>query len=455
MEQTFLTGRHIPQADILSLIPPRPCLLVVGRDSGEEAGHRSKMNGMLPFYEGLGVDTDRCRLVLVDGVHNMEQPKREPCYAWLNKWFARENEGAKEPPLAPETPEALGCTETGLALRDLGGESGRTLNAQAAERLRPRRRIPGDLTSLEAQRARVRSAVARRIGLQLPEDRQPPRATACGSVEGDVFRGVKLLLDSEDGIFMPSLLLRPKTGERNLPVILFVSELGKPFSVKQPSPVVELVRQGFPVLAVDVRGSGETDPRVREFLSPVTEYDRLQFRFDTWAVEAASLGTTMLAMRTYDVVRGIDYLESCQDLSRRRVLLIGEGLGGVWALAAAAFDGRPAGAICVAATPSYKLIVESQYYALRDYYWVSGALRDFDLPDLIGLAAPKSVTLIDPVDAMLRPIEPKRREQLLQWSRGVYGALGVPEKLQCVGTADGSPEQVARQLVAAARRIGS
>ena len=95
MEQTFLTGRQIPQADILSLIPPRPCLFVVGRDSGEEAGHRNKMNGMLPFYKGLGVDTDRCRMVLVDGVHNMEQPKREPCYAWLNKWFGAKTRGQR------------------------------------------------------------------------------------------------------------------------------------------------------------------------------------------------------------------------------------------------------------------------------------------------------------------------------------------------------------------------
>jgi pimeloyl-ACP methyl ester carboxylesterase len=209
------------------------------------------------------------------------------------------------------------------------------------------------------------------------------------------------------------------------------------------------------VLAVDVRGSGETDPRVRAFLSPVTQYDPQQFRFDTCAVEAAQLGTTMLAMRTYDVVRAMDYLQSREELSGRHVFLVGEGLGGVWALAAAAFDRRPAGAICVGTVPSYKLIVESQYYAVRDYYWVNGALRDFDLPDLVGLIAPRPVLLIDPMDAMLQPLGPERCRQALRWPQEVYDVLGGGESLQLLQTVDGSPQAAARQMTAALKSIGS
>ena len=85
-EQLFLTGRSIPESDVLSLIPPRPCAMIVGRDSGEIAGHQGKLDRMMPFYEGLGVGGERAEMILVDGVHNMEKPKREAAYGWVNRW---------------------------------------------------------------------------------------------------------------------------------------------------------------------------------------------------------------------------------------------------------------------------------------------------------------------------------------------------------------------------------
>jgi dienelactone hydrolase len=60
-EQTFLTGQRLTEADILSLIPPRPCAIVVGRDSGEILGHQAKLDDMLPFYRGLGADPGRAQ----------------------------------------------------------------------------------------------------------------------------------------------------------------------------------------------------------------------------------------------------------------------------------------------------------------------------------------------------------------------------------------------------------
>ncbi len=132
MEGTYLAGQYLIRTEIYSLIPPRPCLMIVGDKSGEQRGHQDKLDHMLRFYEGLGVDKSRGQLVLVDGFHDMKQPKREACYAWLNKWFKRESEGGKEPPLQPHSVEELNCTKTGYVLSDLGGESGQTINAKLA-----------------------------------------------------------------------------------------------------------------------------------------------------------------------------------------------------------------------------------------------------------------------------------------------------------------------------------
>ena len=453
MEATYLTGRALTRADILGLIAPRPCLFVVGDTSGEEATHRAKMLDMLRYYKGLGASQERCQMELVDGEHDMKQSKREPCYGWLNHWFAKEKEGSSEPPLGPETVEALRCTKTGFVIRDLTGESGQRLNAKLADKLRPRRAVPPDPSLLESQREKLRATIARRIGLKLAAARPAPECTACGVSDGDGFSAEKLLLRSEDQIVLPSLLLKPVKPLSDGPVVVLVAELGKPSRSDLPSLAIELTQAGYTVLAVDVRGTGETDPRDRVKLGPVARYDAQQFRFDTYAVRAARFGTTMLAMRTFDVIRAIDYAESRNDLSGRPVVLVGQGLGGTWALAAASFDSRPSGVVCVGTLPSYKLLVQSQYYAVRDYYWINGALKDFDLPDVVGLAAPRPVTLIDPVDAMLDRIDPQRCRQVFQSAQDVYAMLGAADKLRYVHTDMLVPKQTARHVHSAIRAM--
>ncbi len=443
MEQTYLTGRWLTEADVLALIPPRPCLIIVGERSGEEPGHRRKLENMLRFYKGLGAELERGQLVLVDGVHDMKRPKREAAYAWLNRWLRREEEGGSEPPLKPEKVADLNCTKTGYVLRDLGGESGQTLNAKVADKLRPPRKVPSDRRSIEIQRTNLRQRVADRIGLRIPHSRPMPPVTPAGeypTTEG--FAAKKLTIQTEDGIVLPALMLMPQSVKRR-PVVLHAAERGKPTSITGSCLAIQLANKGFPVLSIDVRGAGETDPRRRSTLRPLTQYDAQQFRFDSLAVCAAQAKTTMLGMRAYDVVRATDYALGCEALSSRPVVLVGEGLGGVWTLAAAALDQRPIGVVCVGTVPSYKLIVGSKYYETRDYFWVAGALEDFDLPDLIGLVAPRPALMLDPVDAMLEPLEAARFRTLAQWPYGIYKRLGAPQGLQLAHTADGTAVQAA------------
>jgi cephalosporin-C deacetylase-like acetyl esterase len=436
MEETYLTGRELPKADLLSLIAPRPCLFIVGDRSGEESGHRRKMDWMRPFYRGLGAADDRLQMVLVDGVHDMKQPKREPAYGWLNRWLGKQAEGSQEPPLTIETPEQLRCTATGYTLRDLKGASGQTLNAACAESLRGARPLPESRQAIEEVCRALREAVRTRIGLRLPDRRAVPQCTALGVVAGEGFTAEKLVLESEPGIRLPALLLKPKQAQDRGPVVVHLSDEGKPVGSAQASLALDLVRAGQVVFSLDVRGAGETDPRDRPKLSPLTRYDPQQFRFDSYAVGAAQLGTTLLAMQTFDVVRGLDWIASRRELAGRPVFLVGEGLGGVWALTSAANDSRPAGVACVRTVPSYRLIVDSRYYACRDYFWVPRALATFDLPDLAALIAPRPLAWIDPVDAMLERLKPDRCQALCDWPRGVYLRLGSPQQLRVVRTAD-------------------
>jgi cephalosporin-C deacetylase-like acetyl esterase len=449
MEQTFLNGQRLPEADILGLIAPRPCAIVVGRDSGEAPAHQETLDDMLRFYRGLGADAGRAQMFIVDGVHDLRRSKRVVCYAWLNKWFHQERAGSEEPPLKTETAVNLNCTPTGLVVRDLHGETGQTLNAKLAEKLRPPRATPEGRDAIVALQAELRSTVARRIGLTLPASRPNPRSTPCGRLEHPDVLAEKLILDSEEGIRLPALILRPKKTKPAGPLVLHVADLGKPADVSQPSLALELARKGITVFSLDVRGAGETDPRNRAALAPLEQYDPQQFEFDSIAVSCAAFGTALLAKQAFDVVRATDYLAASGGPAPQRVVLLGEGLGGVWALVAAAFDSRPAGVITVGTVPSYKLIVGAQYYASRDYFWVPGALKDFDLPDLVALAAPRPACLIDPANAMLAALSPNACQATCAWPLGIYRGLGVPDSLRIVHTARGSVAQIAEAVAGA------
>ena len=269
MEETYLTGKELPKADLLSLIAPRPCLFIVGEKSHEEATHRQKMDWMRPFYRGLGAEDERLQMVLVDGVHNMMQPKREPAYGWLNRWFGKQAEGSQEPPLTPEPPEQLRCTATGSTLRDLGSVSGQELNGAWAKGLCKPRPVPADRQGIEQARRELGEAVRARIGLRLAEKREVPACNSRGIVEGEWFTAEKLVLESEPGIQLPALLLKSKQGKDRGPVLVHLSDEGKPADATRSTLAMELVRSGQTVFSLDVRGAGETDPRDRAKLAPL------------------------------------------------------------------------------------------------------------------------------------------------------------------------------------------
>jgi len=155
----------------------------------------------------------------------------------------------------------------------------------------------------------------------------------------------------------------------------------------------------------------------------------------------------LLAMQTYDVIRALDWIAARDNLAGRPVLLVGEGLGGVWAMMSAAFDPRPAGVACVRTIPSYRLIVESKYYASRDYFWVPRALATFDLPEVAALIAPRPMAWIDPVDAMLEPLEADRCPACWDWPKAVYARLAAAQRLQVTRTGGATAAAACAQVL--------
>lgn len=415
-ENTYLNGYGLRDLEVLSLIAPRPCRVVVGRDSGED--HGGKVQDMLRFYRGLGYGEERCQLVLVDGVHNLERPKREAAYEWLNQWFGKTAEGAEEPPLEPLAASDLWATAHGNVLVDLGGESGVGLNLARYRELRPTREMPRDEADARAQQAVFRAAVARRLGWSLDERRSPPPARQAGTLAGDGFTAEQWLIETEPGIRLPAVRLVPPGGGG--PLVVHAAEWGKPRRADRPSLPLELCRRGSTVLSIDVRGVGETDPRAGLRRATANGWDP-----DNWTRDVAALnsygylGRALDGLRAVDIVRAIDHLAPDGP-----VTVVGEGLGGLWALFAGLFDDRIGAVVTVGTLYSYEPLVASPLYEVRGYFFIPEAMRDFDLVELAGGRAGLRVTWVDPIDPLARPAEASAFDAANAWAAALAGMTG-------------------------------
>lgn len=392
MEKNYLPGQNLFDRQILSLIAPRPVRIIVGKKSGEEVPHRKKVEDMQLFFEGLGYKKNRAELLLVDGVHDMKLPKREAVYEWLNKWFGKEAEGKKEPAFNTEEVNKLWATKSGLTLVSLGGETGQTLNVKRLDTIyRPQKDVK-----------ELKTRVAKRIGLAMNGIRPKLNVQSIEIIKKGNISVEKLTYQSEQGIVVPALLIEPQFVKPSSPVYIYASDQGKPSRFDDTDIPFSLAKKGFIVLAIDVRGTGETNPTGTLPL-PVKYATCTPFQWihDCLAIQSPGFGRTMLAMRTFDVMRGIDFLKSKKELEVRKVVVYGEGIGGLWALLAAIYDSRVSGVVTDGTLSSYQQLVTNKYYKVSSaYFWVPGALCDFDIPDLARLVAPKPQAWVDPINGL-------------------------------------------------------
>jgi len=389
-ENSYLTSRELGDREIYSLIPPRPIRIIVGNESGEEPGHRRKLDDMQLFYEGLRAGKQTGELDMVPGIHSMNRSNRESAYEWINKWLDREAEGKAEAVLKPEKTETLWCTQTGHTIISLGGETGQTLNAKRAERIyKP-----------EMNLVSLKERIASRIGLTLPVNRQKPGIYYYDTLTYEDLTVEKLTYESENGIIIPALIIKPQHLKPGSPVYLYASDNGKPARFENSLLPFLLAKNGVIVLAIDVRGIGETSPTPKYYVNQYTGYTPLLWRNDILAMQCTGLDRTTLGMRVLDMIKAVDFLKSHYDLKGRKIVTVGEGLGGLFALLTSVYDPSITGTVTVGTLPSYKLLITSKYYNVWGYFFVPGALRDFDIPDLCRAVSPKPQVWINPVNAL-------------------------------------------------------
>lgn len=207
----------------------------------------------------------------------------------------------------------------------------------------------------------------------------------------------KAILKPEPGIYLPALIFKP-TEIKAEQLILYIHEKGKSQDAALGGPIEKLVRNGSVVLAVDLRGTGETAPPAPKGSTPASFVDYPNI------IAAYLLGRSYVGMRAEDILYCARYAASIAPDLKENIKLVAFGNVGVPALHAAALE--PALFSSVKLTRmlvSWSNVIHSGQTSNQWPNMVHGALKVYDLPDLANILGEK-LTIEEPLDAMQNPI---------------------------------------------------
>jgi len=187
------------------------------------------------------------------------------------------------------------------------------------------------VAQFEAHRTRVRDSFLAAIG-GLPAEKTPINAHCTGRLEQTGYTIEKLVYESLPNFYVTAALYIPTRLTAPAPAVVFVhghSDLGKAYPQYQ-AVCIDLANNGFVVLAVDPPGQGER----KQYYDPATGHLHLPNCTDehTYSGLQFVVGGASLARHfIWDVIRGVDYLETRAEVDATRIGLTGNSGGGTQA----------------------------------------------------------------------------------------------------------------------------
>jgi cephalosporin-C deacetylase-like acetyl esterase len=345
-------------ADFSILRAPRPTQLSTpARDYYDIEGAWETFRQAKRVYGVLG-HPERMDLFETDAPHSLSRPSREAALRWMRRWLLAKDDAPVEADVPLEKEADLQCTRSGQLMRDFQEKTAYEFTADLERELAPRR---GKLGKDDLLRE-VRRLIA--VGTPSPARRS-----------GMVF-------ETDPGIKVPARVA-PAEKATGLPILLVDGE------GKARADLGRWVRAGHDVLAIDLRGMGETEP-----VPP--HRGLVAFVKADWkeAYIAMSLSRPLLGQRVRDILSIVD----------GEVHLVGVGAAAPVALHAAALDPRIRELTLDGMVLSWSAVARTAVTYNQLTNVVPGALRVYDLPDLAAAIAPRKITIRNAVDAAGRPV---------------------------------------------------
>lgn len=362
----------LDQPDYVIIRAPRPTLISsTTQDFFDIRGSWDNYRQAKRIYSALG-RPEQVDLVESDGKHGVPLQNLATIVYWMRRWLLDKDEPIAACNYEARPEQDLLCTEHGQVLRLPGERSVFELNAEYAAELAAKRKGKKESSGDE-----LRAAVRKLAGVRPLDKITPPVMKDLGRVQREGYHIDKLSLTAPTGSVLAGLTFHPKTPDDD--AYLYVHDSGKLGDSEVGGPIEKLVKEGYAVVSVDLSGQGETAGKNRDALLG----DWRDFYL------AYLQGQSLVGLRTEDVISAAHFVAYYQKKggAPRKVHVVGVGTAGIAALHAAALEPKLFESVTLRGTPeSWESVVKNNAPAGQLDATVHGALRHYDLPDLVRLA---------------------------------------------------------------------
>ena len=382
-------------ADYVTMRAPKPTLICAAtRDFFDIRGTWDSFRQAKRFYARLDF-AERVDLVETDARHGFSTALRVAAVRWMRRWLLGVDDAIAEAEADVVGDDRMRCTPRGQVMLLEGARSTYDLNLELEGKLAKARRGFWRETDRPAALAQVRKIAGIRALGDLPK----PKCRAVSAAEARGYRLDKLILEPQAGIWLPALAFVPN--RRSGDAYLYLHAKGKQADAGADGAIRKLVGKGHLVLAVDLRGLGET-AGARSSKRGISHFVGGDWK-DLYL--AYLLGRSYLAMRAEDILVCARFLAAYEAGGKpNRVHLVSIGATGPPALHAAALEpGLFASVDLRNCLVSWSNVVRTPMAVGQFENVVHGALKTYDLPDLLRTLPKGKVTWSDPLDALGRP----------------------------------------------------
>lgn len=386
----------LDMADLLIARAPKPTLMITTtRDMFSIQGAMDTFNEASKGFKALGDGASNLFRCEDDTTHAQTKKNREACYAFFQKYL--DNPGSSEDQdVKLFSSEELHVVPTGQVVSSLHSETMFSMVKKQSEETRlEREKLQQDFDSYESH---LKQWV---IDLSGYKD---PGTHATYIYSGRTHKGTysvyKYLVKGLGDYYLPVVRLVPKESKEKK-AVLYLDDRGKDYSTGDGEVAMQWLRKGYEVVAADLSGIGEL----------ATGY--MTTTGDSY-IDGQPLNLWHAGILTDRSIVGIRAGEIhllCAFIKEinHDVPIIGMSKGALGSelLHAAVIKNMFDSVVLDDALGSYQSIIDHpMYHAKYVMSAEAGALRNFDLPDLVAFLSRQGlkVSLVNPVDAEDKPI---------------------------------------------------
>ena len=249
----------------------------------------------------------------------------------------------------------------------------------------------------KAWQTKARERLARLLGYDRIEAAADDMLTIKKEEKSEGFDEYTVTFQSEEGYFVPATLFIPEGKEGKIPLIVCLQghSKGKHISLGRPKYegdertisggdrdfARQIIKEGYAALAVEQRGFGECGGTPE---GPACKQP---------SMTALIAGRTLIGERVFDIKRAIELVcRSFDNIDSEKVACMGNSGGGTATIYAAAMLEEITMAMPSCALCTFKDSIGAMPHCTCNH--IPGIALDFDMGDLCGLIAPRSLLVV-------------------------------------------------------------